>query len=335
MSPLPQTFRTLSIGGATLDLFVRTDKKLVTKQGEVETLSLPVGAKIRVEEVIESCGGGASNTAVGLARLGCASSFCGIVGSDKWGELLLENMRSEGVDVSAATVTEGETTSSSIILSVGSGDRIILYTPGTNTHLHHATFDREKMEACDWIYLNHLNEESCEIGEDIHAVFDASPALGLTWNPGGCQIQKGMHEAGIARLLAHTSILLLNKEEALAFTGESTVEDSLSTLRKAGVRIVCITDGANGSAAMEGENILHCPALENTQILSTTGAGDAFGVGFTWAILHRFDLPRALSAGTINSCSVLEYLGAEKGLLTDIEMTNRLQTSPLSVREIR
>ncbi len=325
----------MSIGGATFDLFVRTDKRFVTKQGEIEMLILPVGAKIRVEEVIETCGGGASNTAVGLARLGCASSFCGIVGSDQWGSELLENLRREGVDVSAATITEGETTSSSIILSVGSGDRIILYTPSTNTHLHHATFDLERMRACDWIYLNHLNEESCEIGEDIHAAFDVSPSLGLTWNPGGCQIEKGMRDPDIARLLPHTSILLLNKEEALAFTGEKTTEAALASLKKAGVRIVCITDGKNGATAMEGEKIFHCPAIENAHILSTTGAGDAFGVGLTWAMTQGFDLPRGLTAGTINSCSVLEHLGAEKGLLTDIEMTNRLETPSLSVREIR
>jgi malate dehydrogenase (oxaloacetate-decarboxylating) len=44
-----------------------------------------VGHKVKVREVVESCGGGANNTAVGLARLGCNAAFCGVVGDDQWG----------------------------------------------------------------------------------------------------------------------------------------------------------------------------------------------------------------------------------------------------------
>ena len=75
--------KTVSIGGATYDLFVRTDRRLLKESGDGEMLSLPVGAKIHVDQVVETCGGGASNSSVGLARLGCKAGFSGIIGSDQ------------------------------------------------------------------------------------------------------------------------------------------------------------------------------------------------------------------------------------------------------------
>src|SRR3989344_315158 len=106
--------KTLSIGGATYDLFVRLPAQVLREHESSEAFALPLGAKIRVEDLLETCGGGANNTAVGFARLGCSATFEGGVGWDQWGEQLTANMKKEGVDVQYATVVEGEVSSFSI-----------------------------------------------------------------------------------------------------------------------------------------------------------------------------------------------------------------------------
>ncbi|MSR86965.1 carbohydrate kinase family protein [Candidatus Peribacteria bacterium] len=315
--------RTLSIGGATYDLFVRTGKGLDFKAGD----------KIRVDQVVETCGGGASNTAVGLARLGCTSHFCGILGSDQWGERMFKNFKEENVDASAATVVEGETSSFSIILSATSGERVILYDPGTNAHLHDANFDREKVAGMDWMYLNHIHERSCMIENDIIAILEKCPTMGLTWNPGGTQLKKGITDPGNLALLRHSRLLLCNKEEALEFTGTRSTEDAITALLGCGVAIACICDGSNGATASDGKKRYHCAVITGADIVDTTGAGDAFGTGATWALLQGMDLPKMLCAGTINATSVIGTMGAEAGLLTDIQMRQRLSDLQLDVRE--
>ncbi|TSC98729.1 MAG: hypothetical protein Greene101449_862, partial [Candidatus Peregrinibacteria bacterium Greene1014_49] len=65
--------------------------------------------------------------------------------------------------------------------------------------------------------------------------------------------------------------------------------------------------------------------------IDTTGAGDAFTTGVTWALLTGLTLPDALIAGTINSGSVVGAIGAQAGLLTDIEMRARMKSTSLSV----
>jgi ribokinase len=296
-------------------------------------ITLAIGGKLPVEAVIESSGGGACNTSVGLSRLGCQASFCGVVGSDQWGEKLLHTLVAERVNTSPATIIEEETSSFSIILTLKDGERTILYAPGANEHLHDVTFDLEATANADAVYLNHLNETSCVIEDDIIKTLLEKPGLKLTWNPGGCQIAAGMHRPDKAALLKRTNLLLLNKEEALDFTRMNDVMHALRALIDAGVANTCITDGKNGTIASDGKKIFRCPVLP-VQVVETTGAGDAFGTGVMWGLLKGFPLPEALVAGTLNAAGVVGAVGAQTGLLTETQMQRKLSEHPLTVETL-
>lgn len=323
--------RTLSIGGATYDVFLKMDADAEGTVNGKKIVQLPVGHKVKVKEVVESCGGGANNTAVGLARLGCKAAFCGVVGDDQWGERMLANFRKEKVDISPVTVVEHETTSFSIVLSLQSRDRTILYTPGVNEHLHDVTFDREAMHASDAVFLNHLSETACMIEDDLIASLKGEPHIHLTWNPGGCQIDAGMRTRDKAALLKLTDLLILNKEEAEKFTKQKTVRACLAALLDAGVGNVCITDGGNGTYAGDGKHSYYCPTRKDIKVFDSTGAGDAFGTGATWALITGRALPTALVAGTLNAASVIQVLGAQGGLLQEAEMLSQLNQHLLTV----
>ena len=325
--------RTLSIGGATYDLFVRTGPGVLQEDRTGNVLLLPLGSKIRVDQVIETCGGGAANTAVGLARLGCASHFCGILGSDQWGQRQLENFKKEGVDARCTTIVEGETSSFSIILSAGSGERVIFYDPGTNAHLHDVTFDRESIARMQWIYLNHIHEASGMIEQNIASILAESPDVRLTWNPGGNQLKRGIVDPSNKTLLRETDVIICNREEAMQFAAAASEAAARTALLAAGVRIVCICNGKEGATTSDGTTTWHCPIIEDAEVVDTTGAGDAFGTGFTWALTQDLPLSDALRAGTINATSVIGTMGAEAGLLTDIEMRAQLKTTKLDVVE--
>ncbi|HLD63329.1 MAG TPA: carbohydrate kinase family protein [Candidatus Peribacteraceae bacterium] len=351
--------RTLSIGGATYDLFVGTDlaatsltkdakdseatedleEQKISSESSVSSgssesshvIALPLGEKVHVSSVQETCGGGASNTSVGLSRLGCDAAFAGVIGDDQWGRRLRENMEHEGVDTRGATIVEGEMTSFSIILSARSGERVILYTPGTNTHLQDATFQREQMEDVDWVYLNHIQEQSRAIQDDIIAFLLAHPEQRFTWNPGGPQLEAGLSDKHQAELLKHTDLLLLNKEEAFQFSRTASIQEALRTLSATGAHVVCITDGKHGSYATDGKHLFACPIVAGVNVVETTGAGDAFGVGMTWGLLQGLDLRQSLQAGSISAAGVVSAVGAQAGLLTDTDMKDQLQTVSLEV----
>ncbi len=318
--------RTLSIGGAAYDVFVRIDPAV--KDGNI---LLPVGEKLPIHEEEETCGGGAANTSVGLARLGCTSTFCAVVGDDQWGQRMLETLRKERVDTRCATIIEHENTGFSVILLLPGGERTILHHPGTNERLDDVTFDLDAINDVDAVYLNRLSEGACEIENDIIRVLSARDGTHLTWNPGGCQLRSGMQDPDKAKLLACTDLLLLNKEEALLFTGAAEMKEAMRALLQTGVKTVCVTDGKNGAYAAQGSSFLHCPARRNVTVVDTTGAGDAFGTAMTRTLLFGDTLPNALRAGTLNSASVVGAVGAQTGLLTDTELSSLLETHELPV----
>ena len=59
-----------------------------------------------------------------------------------------------------------------------------------------------------------------------------------------------------------------------------------------------------------------------------TGAGDAFSSTFTAAILLGLTPDQALSWGPINSMSVVQYVGAQAGLLTRAALEDLLAHRP-------
>jgi ribokinase len=314
-----------------VDLFVRSEHLSCRDLEGTTHLTLALGTKLPAQDIQALTGGGGCNTSVGLARLGCQAALCSVVGDDAWGQLLLNVTRQNGVDTSPITILSGESSSVSAILVAPCGERVILHTHGTTAHLGEPLLSKQAIETADVIYLNRLHDHSQDILTDIAHLLTARPDTFLTWNPGGSQITAGHRTDAHRNLLARCTLLLLNREEALTFTGARDVAHAEALLLQAGVHTVCITDGPHGAVAARSGERWHCPSL-GRPVVDTTGAGDAFGTAVTWALASGQDLPFALQAGTMNAASVVGLFGAQSGLLTDTQITSWLQDFPLDVR---
>jgi len=316
-----------SIGGAAYDVFVRADHTIGECEGGEKQIQFPLGAKIKVKSVVQSCGGGATNTSVGFSRLGLNARFCGIVGNDEWGQNILKHLEKEGVLTDSAIVVEDEISSFSIILvDAVSGKRTILYSPNVNAHMCDPVFPREILRDSSWIFLNHLSDVSCVILDDLLELVQRKETK-FAWNPGGSQIRDGFKDQLLANLLKQTDILFLNSEEAKKFTQSDSIEDALKKGTQAGVKVMCITDGSNGASITDGKTVWKCVPEQEIKVVDTTGAGDSFATGVTWAIVGGRDLSEALRVGMINSASVIGKVGTQEGLLTETEISKRLSSS--------
>jgi sugar/nucleoside kinase (ribokinase family) len=321
-----------SVGGAAFDVFVRAPHSVGDGEGAMKLIQFPLGAKIKVESVIQSCGGGATNTSVGFSRLGMKARFCGVIGDDEWGKNIQKHLEEEGVDTSAAVIVEGEISSFSIILvDSESGQRTVLYSPNVNAHMCDPIFPRDVMKRSAWMFLNHLSDVSMVILDDCLALIRKPGGLGFAWNPGGTQIREGFDAPVVADLLRHTDILFLNAEEAMLFTKTTSILDALRAGSDAGASLMCVTDGRNGAYLSDGATVWCSKAAPDVKVVDATGAGDGFAVGVTWAIHNKINLPDALRAGTLNAASVIGMVGTQAGLLTDTELRTRLSQTTLTV----
>ena len=97
-----------------------------------------------------------------------------------------------------------------------------------------------------------------------------------------------------------------------------------------GPRIVVVTNGANGVYAASENKIWFCPSAKTT-VISSVGAGDAFGSCFVGSMLNGASIEESLQAGVINSASVLSSIGAKTGLLS----FNDIQTQRTQLHDIK
>jgi sugar/nucleoside kinase (ribokinase family) len=125
-------------------------------------------------------------------------------------------------------------------------------------------------------------------------LFHRAHALGLTvsldpnWDPSG-----KWH--GFDKVLPQVDVFLPNENEALALTGEETVELALARLGRE-CPTVAIKMGARGAIATRGAETVSGSAID-VKVVETTGAGDSFDGGFLYGFLHGWSLERALDLG--------------------------------------
>jgi sugar/nucleoside kinase (ribokinase family) len=167
----------------------------------------------------------------------------------------------------------------------------------------------------------------------------------IACNPGSVQLKD---VDTFITFLCHLSILVVNVEEAALLAKldgklekgkdkektQAYIKEVFEKLFTYGPEIVVITDGIEGSYAAKKDDrkIYFCHTFD-TPILEKTGAGDGFATGFLASYLKDSSIEEALISGTANGSSVVEYVGAQKGLLTKEKMEERKQLArrPLEV----
>lgn len=108
-----------------------------------------------------SFGGAESNVAIGLARLGHASGWCGRLGNDPFGHRVYKAIRGEGVDVSRAQLTDEAPTGLMIRENVAGKSSVYYY---------------RKLSAASFMRPEHLDETYIAGAKILH-ITGITPAL--------------------------------------------------------------------------------------------------------------------------------------------------------------
>jgi sugar/nucleoside kinase (ribokinase family) len=93
--------------------------------------------------------------------------------------------------------------------------------------------------------------------------------------------------------------------------------------RRFGCRAVCATLGIDGAMAWDGHRFWYSPSYK-VRVTDTTGAGDVFHAGFSYGILHGWELQRILDFSCAAAGLNCEALGARGGI-SGLDKIERLQ----------
>lgn len=236
-------------------------------------------------------GGCAANTAVALARLGVSAAVQGCVGMDGLGDLVIDAIRRDNVDVSGICRTEAANTSTTLIIIDSAGERTFIHCFGANGHIDPAKLDLSAIQKTKILHLGGVLLMPGFDGEPQAGILAAAQEAGVTTCVDTAWDDRGVWMTAVGPLLPHTDIFLPSLPEAQELSGRDRPEEAAQAFLDAGVEIVGLKMGPEGSYVRTPEEELRVPAYP-VEVVDGSGAGDAFVAGFLYGYLQSWDLER-------------------------------------------
>ncbi|MFW6025671.1 MAG: carbohydrate kinase family protein [Candidatus Woesearchaeota archaeon] len=320
-------FDIITFGSNTVDNFIYSDSELIEIKAphfKESLLAYPYGSKLLIKDFSKSIGGGGTNTSVSFSRLGLKTAYCGVIGKDNNGIEVINKLKSENVTF-VGEVKELPT-GFSVILDSFEKDRTILTYKGANNHLTYDDLNFDKLNT-DWFYFSSLVEESFETMKELFSYANKNN-IKVAFNPSSYQVENlDLSD------LNYVDFLIFNKEEAQSLLNDKSlsIKGIISNLSNYTTPI--ITNGKDGAYTIQNKLIYHI-VPNDTKVIESTGAGDAYASGFIYGKIKDFSNKESLKIGLLNSESVISHKSAKKGLLTKKALNKKLKQTNFKIEQL-
>ncbi len=253
--------------------------------------------KYRAQTATIVGGGCAANAAVAVARLGGQAKLGARLGDDGIGDMIVEDLRREGVDCSLVQRTAGARSSFSSVYVDNAGERQIVNFRG-----------QDLTPETDWIAKA---PKVAAVLADTRWSEGAKRALALAaeWGvPGVVDAEAPMDAAA----LVGASHVAFSREGLADFTGETRIEAGLKAADTYLPGWVCVTDGASGTFYLKNREIVQILPPEVT-VRDTLAAGDVWHGAFALALAEGRDEETAIRFANIAAALKCTTLGGRAG----------------------
>ncbi len=320
----------LSIGDVFNDTFIELEDAKVACDSNDEncTIAMKFGNKLPYKDSTVVLGvGNAGNAATCASRLGLSSALLTITGDDDDGNKIFEYFKKEKVSEIFMRKDAALPTNKAYVLRYGP-ERTILVKQ--EAYQYSVPMDLLNANKPKWIYLTSIGKTALDFQHDLVKWLKDNPDVKLAFQPGTFQMQVG--KDALKDIYAVTEIFFCNKEEAkiiLELPG-ADFPQLHSAMRALGPKIIVITDGPNGlTFSKEDGEIFSLPMYPDPKPpISRTGAGDATSSTIVAALAKGLSLEEAITWGPVNAMSVVQHVGAQVGLLSDMDLKEYLAKAP-------
>ncbi|WXG47495.1 MAG: sugar kinase [Candidatus Atabeyarchaeum deiterrae] len=277
-----------------------------------------VGRETLAKDMVVSPAGSTGYFAFAIARLGEECRFVGRLGGDYFGKMILDKMKSFGIQTGYIKVDPDAATGVTVSVVMDNGERVLVSYLGPTELLSIGDVDERALKGARHLHmgafplLKSLQRSVPEIFMKVKKM-GMSTSLDTGWDPTG--------RWDVDETLQWVDVFLPNEEETIAMTGGKRITEGVEVLLAKGPSVVVVKRGAHGCTVATRERSVDIPAFK-VKPVDTTGAGDVFNAGFVYAYLRGKPLPECAKYG--NAAGALKTLRSGCDAIPDLKSVESL-----------
>lgn len=248
----------------------------------VSTVPSRAESKVPISSHFSACGGQVATTMAACAALGLKAAYLGPVGNDPNGARVKAELESRGVDVSRLIVRAAVTRYAVILVEESTGERKVLWQRDERLRLAEDDVTDALFAGARVLHVDAVDEDAsiraAALGRQRGLIVTSDIDTVTTRTP---------------ELLSAVTVAIVAEQVPSQLTGEPDIERALRAMRTRHDGLLCVTLGARGAAALDGDRFHLVPAL-TVEPVDTTGAGDVFRAGMIYGLLQGWETPKVL-----------------------------------------
>lgn len=257
-------------------------------------------------------GGSPANIAMNLRRLGVHSQVSAAIGRDRLGEFLLDRLSKAGLEPDYVEAVDHAT--SMVLLNKSQSSPVPIFYRNADYHLPYSAGLQEALMMSKVIHFSCWPISMQPARGTIEGMIEtaAKHKVWIGFDPNYHPMLWAKGEDGVAyvkSLIGQVDVVKPSNDDAERLFGKDTPENQIQKFIDLGAKLVIYTMGQDGALVSNGQETLNIPTMA-TEVVDTTGAGDAFWSGFYAALVQGYPMRESIHLGFAVSAYKLRYTGA-------------------------
>jgi fructokinase len=309
-------FDITGIGNAIVDLLVQTDDAFLSKhdmrKGAMTLIDADTAERLTAAMAggRTASGGSVANSCAVAAALGARVAFLGKVAKDELGAAFARDISAMGVHYPTAPLEAHVPTARCLIFVTPDGQRTMNTYLGAGGEFSLQDLDETVIAGSAITYLEgYLFDPPAAQAAFAEAAKISRAAGRLTALSLSDPFCVDRHRDGFRRLIAAgIDLLFANEAEVCSLYQMDDFADAAQAAAR-DVRLAVLTKSENGSVILQGRNVTAIRAV-STEVVDTTGAGDAYAAGFMTAYAQGKTVKEAGQLGAKAAALAISQIGA-------------------------
>ena len=303
----------LGIGNAIVDVLCKVDDDFLKNNSLTKSTMKLVDENefksllknLKIEETVS--GGSVANSIVGLSQLGDDVGFIGKISDDILGSKYEDGLKKERVKYFYSKKKESTPTGTCLILITPDSERTMITFLGTAGKINENDIDINAVKKSEILFLEGYLWDEGEPKKAFEKALKFSNKVAMSLSDLFC-VQR--HKNNFLELVKNKlDITFANEKEIISLIDGKRVEDIIEFSKKI-KKLIVVTRGEKGALAVNGDEVIECPAKKNLKIVDLTGAGDLFAGGFLHGLINGKNIKECLFKGTEMSSQIIQVIGA-------------------------